>query len=286
MNVSHLVDAKYKGQPVSHHRMLNDDPVEGIIASGYLRKQAGISDNIHIKTKAYHGVLVLSGSGRYEDANQSFQLKAGDYVQRLPGLTHSTYIDSNDFSEIYVVLGKSLYKDLSKIHVLSDHSPVLRPGIDYETIQMLLHIQDQLSFVDCFELPLLVPQLIAYLTRITYLDKTQKRTSDETEILSIAASFINQHIDQRISGEDVAKHVNLGYEKFRKLFTSHYQTSPGNYIIHKRIQRSQVLLSNGKSTISEVAYHLGYQDTPSFSKQFKKITGRTPSDFQKLFLDL
>jgi len=244
MNVQQLVNWKYKEKSCSYHRHLTENPVEGIIASGYLRKYSGASDNIDLKTKSYHGILVLSGTCQYIDDEYDISLKSGDYFQRIPDRTHSTLITSEDYSEMYVILGKQLYEQLANINVTDSHHPVLHPGIDFETIQQLIHLQDQLSFIDHSELPLLVPQFISYLTRITYLSRNKQWTSSEKEILTIAANYINEHLADRISGEDVANHVNLGYEKFRKMFTNQYHISPGNYIIHKRINKSQQLLSD------------------------------------------
>lgn len=285
MNVQQLIFWKYKAKSSSYHRHLTNNPVEGILASGYLRKSPDVSDNIDLRTKSYHGILVISGTCRYKDDHHDIALKAGDFFQRFPGVKHSTLITSDDYSEMYVVIGKSLYEKLADINVLDPENPVLYPGIDFETIQQLIHLQDQLSFIDRSELPLLVPQFISYLTRVTYLSRNKKWTTTEKEVLSVATTFIHDHLTERITGEDVANSVNIGYEKFRKMFADHYHISPGNYIIHKRINRSQQLLSDGQHTIKEVAFELGYADAASFSKQFKKITGRSPSDFQNLFLE-
>jgi AraC-like DNA-binding protein len=284
MNIAHIVSNKYNYKSATFHRHLNSDPENGILASGYIRKNTSVGSNIDHLTKSYHGLLVLSGTAVYKDAHHEISVKKGDFIQRIPGVTHSTIILDDHFAELYVILGHDLYKDLLAMHVLTNTSPVLHPGIDYETVQSILHIQDQLSFVDRLELPLLVPQIINYLARITYLSKANQQSSAEKDILSVSTSYIEENLGQRITVEDVANFVNMGYEKFRKLFTLHYNISPGNYIIHRRIEASQRLLSQTDISIKEVAFQLGYIDTYTFSKQFKKITGRTPSDFRNMYL--
>lgn len=284
MNISQIIENKYKNKPATFHRHLNNDPINGILASGYVRKNKDTGSHIDFTTKTYHGIMILSGTGVYKDGQHEIKLQKGDFFQRLPNVKHSSFVTDEDYSEIYVVIGNDLYEDLLHLHVLTNHAPVLHPGIDYESIQSLLHIQDQLSFVDRLELPLLVPQIINYLARITYLSKNNQQSHQEKDILAISTSYIHENLNSRISVEDVATFVNMGYEKFRKLFTNHYNISPGNYIIHKRIEASQRLLAQSDLSIKEVAIQLGYLDTYTFSKQFKKITGRTPSDFQKIFI--
>lgn len=264
--------------------MLNNDPSEGTLASGFVVKNSRNSSHINFQTATYHGVLILSGHGIYKDATCELPIKSGDFIQRFPGNMHSTIITDDQWAEVYVIIGKSMFKNLAALNVMSDTTPVLHPGIDFETIQSFLNFHDQLSFVDHCELPLLVPQLISYLARINYLDKTNQPNTEEKNVLTLATKYIHENINKRITVHDIAIHVDMGYEKFRKLFTEHYNISPGNYIINNRIFNSQKLLTNSELSIKEVAYQLGYVDAYTFSKQFKKITGRSPSDFQQLYL--
>lgn len=284
MNISNLVGDKYKYKSTTYHRHLNDDPKNGILASGYIRKDRQNGSHLDYMTKSYHGLLIISGTGEYIDKDIHIDIKPGDFIQRLPGKNHSTIVKSDDYAEIYVIIGKNLFKDLCHLNVLTQLQPVLHPGIDFETIQNVLHLQDQLSFIDRPELSLLVPQFISYLARINYLSRTNSQSTADKDILAIATTYIQTNIHTRLTVEDVAAHVSMGYEKFRKLFTAHYNISPGNYIIHQRINKSQRMLSHNELSIKEIAYQLGYVDAYTFSKQFKKITGRTPSDFQNIFV--
>lgn len=284
MNIAHVVGNRYGWKSNSHHRMLNSEPTTGTIASGYIRKQPGSSLSRHtFNTKEYHGVLVLSGQGIYTDDKREVPLSAGDFIQRKPGIAHTTQPLDDKWAELYVIIGSSLYDSLVDLNVLSQCCAVLHPGIDFETIQFFLSFHEQLGSVDPVKLPLLVPQIVTYLSRIHYLDKMNQHSSDETNILELATAYMKDNLEKRLAVEDVALYVNMGYEKFRKLFTTRYGISPGNYMIRNRIYKAQKMLSNTELSVKEVSIQLGYVDTYTFSKQFKKITGRTPSDFKRLF---
>lgn len=283
MNIAQVIGNKFNWKNTSQHRMLNSTPHEGILASGYVRKNQNSGSHIQLTTNEYHGVLVIEGHGYYEDSNGKIPVKAGDFIQRFPGNTHSTVPEDDRWSELYIVIGKKLFQNLVDLGVLGKSSPVIHPGIDFETIQSFLSFHEQLGYSDRLELPLVIPKIINYLARLTYLDRVSQRSSDEKNILSVATAYIHENIGNRISIEDVALEVNMGYEKFRKLFTKHYNLSPGTYIIQHRIYLAQRLLSNSELSIKEISIKLGYVDTYTFSKQFKKITGRTPSDFKNQF---
>lgn len=283
MNVRQIVGEKYNWTNSAQYRMLTSDAVEGPISSGYHMKTRFSGNHRDIVTKEYHGLLILSGHGIYKDEQGEIDLSPGDFVQRLPDVTHSTYAVDDDWSELYVVMGRSMYKHLVSLNVLTDYTPVLHPGLDYYMIESFMKLHDQMAYADRLSLSLIPGKMIEFLAYITYMHRLNQSAHQSDQTLAIAMQFMKDHQDKRVSVQEVANHVNMGYEKFRKLFQSHYGISPGNYMIHKRINTAQQLLSTGAYTVTEISAQLGYVDTFTFSKQFKKVTGRTPSEFKDLF---
>lgn len=58
------------------------------------------------------------------------------------------------------------------------------------------------------------------------------------------------------------------------------QKSPKTVLAEAIVQRSQSLLLSYRKDVSEVAYELGFNDPSYFSRLFKKLTGKTPSDYR------
>ncbi len=67
------------------------------------------------------------------------------------------------------------------------------------------------------------------------------------------------------------------YRKFNKLLG----VTPNELIKNIRIKYAAELLSQGKYTVSEVAYSIGFNDLSYFGKCFKKAYGVSPSDFKE-----
>lgn len=284
MNISDIIALKFENKNQSNYRLLAENPSIGILSSGYVKKDKTQGSIIDYSTNHYAGLIILSGEGIYSDNNnKNIPLKTGDFVQRFPNTMHSTIVTSNNWSELFICIGVNIYKSLSEIQVIPFNKPVLTPGLDFELIQMFLNYNKRLSTVNALELQLLVPEAIAIISKASYLDKMHSTTSIEKSILILSTTYINENINKRFSVEDVANHVNLGYEKYRKIFTKHYGISPGNYIINARIRKSQGLLSDISLSIKEIAFQLGYTDSFTFSKQFKKVTGLSPIEFRKLY---
>lgn len=284
MTIEQLISHRFKTNQ-SIHRILNERSSSGFLGCGFVKKNRNWGSNYKFKQPSYNGVWVLSGTGTYEDAQTgTTPLKTGDFVQRLPNNEHTTIVTSDDWMELYIVIGGDLYQLLQSMDVLSQNRPVLSPGLDYQLLVEMIAFFDDLNCAGPLELPLLVPKAISILTRAHYLDKKHQLTTDETVILEMSRHYITKNIKQRLTVEDAANYVNMGYEKFRKMFTNHYGISPGYYMQQHRIHQAQVLLGEAELTIKEIAAELGYTDAYTFSKQFKKLTGLSPKAFKNQYL--
>jgi AraC-like DNA-binding protein len=281
MNIAEIVHKSFPNNS-SHHRMLSDDH-SGIIFSGYVRKNSFSGSHFDYTPNEYHGLFVLSGEGIYKDNSKSIPIKPGDFVQRIPNKTHSTIVTTNDWSELYLSIGSNVFNSLAEIFVFSPDKPVLTPGQDFELIQQMIDFHYSLGKATRIELPLIMNEAIAIISKATYLDRINRTTTTEMNILAMSIKYIEENITKRISVEDVANYVNMGYEKFRKLFTKQYRISPGNYILNRRINTAQKMLFSSNLSIKEISVELGYTDSYTFSKQFKKITGHTPSEFRRFY---
>jgi AraC-like DNA-binding protein len=59
-------------------------------------------------------------------------------------------------------------------------------------------------------------------------------------------------------------------------FKSSYGMNISEYLIQKRMQRSQELIKVGKLSILQIAMEVGYQNQSSFGRAFKKFFGYSP----------
>jgi len=58
------------------------------------------------------------------------------------------------------------------------------------------------------------------------------------------------------------------------------------YLLNVRIGYACRLLTDASKNISEIAYDSGFENLSNFNRQFKKIKGVTPSQFQEQNRDL
>ncbi len=72
------------------------------------------------------------------------------------------------------------------------------------------------------------------------------------------------------------------YTYLSNIFTQTEGTTIEKYFIAQRIERAKELLVYDELSLSEIAFLLHYSSVAHLSRQFKKVTGLTPSHFKKL----
>lgn len=81
--------------------------------------------------------------------------------------------------------------------------------------------------------------------------------------------------------ERMAKRVNLSPSRFHALYKNIFGKSPVDDLIQARIQNAQNALLFSNLSVSEIAKELGYSNLPHFIRQFKAITGTTPTKYRE-----
>jgi len=72
------------------------------------------------------------------------------------------------------------------------------------------------------------------------------------------------------------------YTYLSNLFSSVEGITIEQYCINQRIEKTRELLVYDELTLTEIAYSLGYSSVAHLSRQFKKVTGFTPTEFRKI----
>ncbi|KZE82531.1 two-component system response regulator [Paenibacillus elgii] len=97
--------------------------------------------------------------------------------------------------------------------------------------------------------------------------------------------YIKEHLDQSLSLQQVAKFVHLNPNHFSEVFKRETGLNYIEFVTLERMRRAAEILQESQAKISEVASRVGYEDIKYFSQQFKKHTGRTPSEFRQSVKD-
>jgi AraC-like DNA-binding protein len=95
-----------------------------------------------------------------------------------------------------------------------------------------------------------------------------------------AKLFIDANYSKQIDLESIASHAFFSKFHFIRLFKNIYNRTPHQYLTFVRIEKAKLLLKQGVA-VSEVCYSVGFVSESSFTALFKRLTGRTPSDYKR-----
>lgn len=120
---------------------------------------------------------------------------------------------------------------------------------------------------------------------LRFVEKAALHVSDSSKdmssIVQKALQYIEEHLHEEFSREDIASYVFLNPAYLSRLFKKETGHSLSDYILDRRIAKVRALLENTNMKISDVIQTVSYYNTSHFSKMFKRTTGLTPAEYRK-----
>lgn len=93
-------------------------------------------------------------------------------------------------------------------------------------------------------------------------------------------SFIYEHFSEDITLSDISSTANISIGECCRIFKSHLQISPYQFLTHYRVRKSIEFLS-GELSISEIARCCGYNQVSNYIAKFKSIMDCTPTQYRR-----
>ncbi len=106
-------------------------------------------------------------------------------------------------------------------------------------------------------------------------------TDTSEEKLQRVINFIDENYTSGISREGLALAVGISPNYMSSLFNTYTGKSISEYINELRINEAIYQLESGNSKIIDIAFSVGFENSVTFNRAFKKVTGKTPSDYKK-----
>ena len=95
-------------------------------------------------------------------------------------------------------------------------------------------------------------------------------------------NIMEANFQYNLNLDQLAALCNRSKSSFKRDFKNHYNTSPGKWILDRRLKKAATLLKNHSDTISQIAYDCGFESAAHFSRAFKSKYGTTPSIYRHI----
>lgn len=235
-------------------------------------------------------VYVVGGKKKWKTRNKEYILKNGQSIFIKKGAyTAEQYFDE-DFCALVIVIPDEFIKN-----VLNKFSQGAAGG-KKENLndEPIIPIQIDESLSAYFY------SVLSYFSKSTSPPKSLLSIKFEELIINILASHNNRvladyfwqiHSSSKISIREIMETYftyNMSLEEYAKLcgrslstfkndFNSLYKTSPGKWLIKKRLDYGKFLLETTEKNVTEIAFDSGFKNQSHFTRVFKEVYKKVPS---------
>lgn len=192
------------------------------------------------------------------------------------------YINDSFLNENFLHLPE--FNFLQDILTLSQQGVMYRQKENRDLLNIIKTVKSGSPAENTIKIFQLLYELYGYkehqaLGSLSWLDRF--RLSDKR--MEKVIEYIMLNFKSPISLDDIADYSAMNKTSFCRFFKENTGKSFVNFVNEVRIKYScQLLIENGKkNTISEVCFQSGFNNVPYYSRQFKKIMGSSPSEYQK-----
>lgn len=234
--------------------------------------------------KEYQLVYITEGEGVLETRHGGlFSIRRGMMFVLFPGEWHTYYPNyKTGWNQYWIGFHGPDIESWMTSEYCSKESPVFKVGINDEIVALFrkaIEVANEERSLYQRVLGGLVDYLVGLMCSI---DKNISVKSDDfSSKIEYACVLMRELIDQPVSMQEIARKSGMGYSLFRKLFKERVHYAPAQYFQSLKIQKAIELLTTTAIPIKEVAYRLNFETPAYFSAQFKKQTGKSPTEYRE-----
>ena len=246
-------------------------------------------------------VVILAGRGQHITKSETYTISAGSAFLLAEGEAHG-YDDMQDVTLVNILFDpRHLHLALADVGDIPGYQALfcVEPQLRSQTrlgnrlqlapdelalaAQLIVRLQSELGerkpgyrFAACACLM----DLILYLSRC-YTTTDTPGGNGAILRLGEVLSFIEKHFAESIRMTQLARLAHMSESSLLRTFQKVMGRSPLDHLIRVRIGKSMELLRHPDVRVTDAAFQCGFHDSNYFTRQFRKITGRTPRQFKQ-----
>lgn len=252
----------------------------------HLRSSATPSLDWHYHKNSFEFSIVTKGRVSFSTQTSSYEISSGDVFISFPNEIHGTdqipfavsrlywfQLDISDENQFLFLHPSAARHMIDQLKNIPHHVVQTKSEETYPLIKTALLLTEQGAD----------PQYVAtYLQLFLHIliRDSKNAISRLSPDIDLAISYIQNHITEDISLEELAAVSNLSCSQFKQKFKKQLGISPRHFINQRKIEYAKPLILNGMS-VTETAMHLSFTTSSYFSTVFKKYTSYTPQEYKK-----
>ena len=110
---------------------------------------------------------------------------------------------------------------------------------------------------------------------------TDKKEQLYFKYINDSIKYMKDNIRNSLTFENILMNVNIGETYFKKLFKKKTGFSVMHYFKEMKVKEAKKLIDNTDMSFTQISSYLGYDSIHYFSRQFKTITGMSPTQYKQ-----
>ena len=246
---------------------------------------------------------VAAGNGIHIINNKKYNVSKGDLflinsnighefrsIENLPGIVIYNCIFTPDFIDLSLDSKSNLLEIVETLMSKSLFPEDLRPEPDIKLLKEETSVIYELYKKMYKEYQLALPgyievlranilELLIQIFRV-YTKKNKDKTPYSKTVIDSILSYMKINYNKNINFEELSQKSFISHNYLCVLFKKATSMTMTEYIQHLRIEKACEMLLKSNKKIITISNETGYSDIKFFNKLFKKITGKTPTEFK------
>lgn len=233
---------------------------------------------------SYSVHIIMEGTGYFMVGNQKYTLHKGQGFIIEPGVSTFYQADeTNPWSYLWLGFDGNMVKHyLSSVGLLNGSLTFGIKEIEpfYQMITECLHYQ-HLTNIEELKLNAITHRFIAaLLEQYRFIDES-KLMDDENENIPVVLDYLISHYREPITVDSIANALNINRSYLSRIFKQALGLTLKDYLMNLRVIHAENQLSLTKKSIETIAIESGFSNPEVFSKNYKKIKGKSPLAWRK-----
>ncbi len=242
-------------------------------------RTSGLQGHYHNLFEVYY---LLEGTCWYFIDKKSYHLTAGDIAFIPEGVIHRTSYETPEHSRLLFFCDTSYIPDTVRDFAYSVSCFAKNDEYTDEINRLFSQIESESKLPDEFSEDAIRAKVAELLILIARASRESENKKEESPIVEKAVKYIRAHYAEDITLSDTADFCYVSKEHLSRTFKKETGFGFNEYVTAYRLKKAETLLrSNPKARISQVALLCGFNDSNYFSKVYKRVLGKSPTDDKK-----